>query len=97
LKSSDGKKYFTDCASTENILRIIQSIPSSKAEPFKQRLASLGNERIEEVNNPEMGIIRAKERAIEFRKRQGHDDKRISKRIQSLETRNTFTDLLKSR
>lgn len=97
LESNDGKKYFTDCANTENILRIIQSIPSPKAEPFKQRLSSLGNERIEEVNNPELGMIRSKERAIELRKRQWHDDKRITKRIQSLDTRNAFTDLLKNR
>ena len=95
LESNDGKKYLTDCANTEGILRIIQSIPSPKAEPFKQRLASLGNERIEEVNNPELGMIRSKERTIELRKRQGHDDKRIAKRIQSLDTRNAFTDLLK--
>lgn len=97
LESNDGKKYFTDCANTENILRIIQSIPSPKAEPFKQRLSSLGNERIEEVNNPELGMIKSKERAIELRKRQWHDDKRITKRIQSLDTRNAFTDLLKNR
>ena len=97
LKSNDGKKYFTDCANTENILRIIQSIPSHKAEPFKQWLSSLGNERIEDINNPELGIIRAKERALELRRRQGRDDKRIAKRIQSLDTRNAFTDLLKSK
>jgi len=97
LESNDGKKYFTDCANTENILRVIQSIPSTKAEPFKRWLATLGNERIDDMNNPELGMIRAKERAIELRRRQGHDDKRIAKRIQSLDTRNAFTDLLKSR
>ena len=50
----DGKKRPTDIANTETLLRIIQSIPSPKAEPFKQRLASLGNQRVEEVNDPEL-------------------------------------------
>lgn len=84
-----------NCTNTKWALRIIQSIPSPRAEPFKQRLATLGNERIEEMNNPEMGIIRAKERAIELRTRQWHDDKWITKRLQGLETRNSFTDLLR--
>ena len=52
LKSTDGKRYNTDCADTEGILRIIQSIPSPKAEPFKRWLAKVGSERIEEINNP---------------------------------------------
>ncbi len=90
-------RQLLNCCNTRCSLRIIQSIPSWRAEPFKKWLASLGNERIEEVNNPEIGIIRAKERAIELRKRQWHDDKWITKRIQSLETRNSFTDMLKNR
>lgn len=86
-----------NCMNTKWALRIMQSITSPKVEPFKQWLASLGNERIEEINNPEIWIIRAKERAIEMWKRQWHDDKWITKRIQSLDTRNAFTDLLKNR
>ena len=61
LESSDGKKYKTDCADTEGILRIIQSIPSKKAEPFKRWLAKVASERIEEIQNPELAMDRMKE------------------------------------
>ena len=61
LMSSDGKKYLTDCANTKNMFRIIQSIPSPKAEPFKQWLAQVGYERIEEIQNPELAQARMKE------------------------------------
>ena len=61
LESTDGKKYKTDCADTEGILRIIQSIPSKKAEPFKRWLAKVGSERIEEIQNPELAMDRMKE------------------------------------
>ena len=61
LESTDGKKYKTDCADTEGILRIIQSIPSPKAEPFKRWLAKVGSERIEEIQNPELAMDRMKE------------------------------------
>jgi prophage antirepressor-like protein len=61
LMSSDGKRYRTDVADTESILRLIQSIPSPKAEPFKLWLAKVGYERIEETENPELGIDRAME------------------------------------
>jgi DNA-damage-inducible protein D len=54
LKAADGKNYLTDCADTEAILRIVQSIPSPKAEPFKQRLAGVGSERVQEINDPEL-------------------------------------------
>ena len=57
LTAPDGKKRETDCANTENIFRIIQSIPSPKAEPFKQWLAKLGKERIDEIENPELGKV----------------------------------------
>lgn len=60
LTSSDGKKYETDCANTEGMFRIIQSIPSPKAEPFKLWLAKVGKERIDEIENPELGIERVK-------------------------------------
>ena len=61
LESSDGKKYATDCANTKNILRIIQSIPSKKAEPFKQWLAQVGKDRLDEIENPELAQKRMKE------------------------------------
>lgn len=68
-----------NCTNTKWALRILQSIPSPKAEPFKQWLALLWNERIDEINNPELGIQRAKARAIEIRKKQWHDNKKNSK------------------
>ena len=58
LKSADGKKYLTDCADVEGLLRIIQSIPSPKAEPFKRWLAKVGYERLEEIENPELASSR---------------------------------------
>lgn len=61
LQSSDGKFYLTDVANTEQILRLVQSIPSPKAEPFKQWLAKVGYERVEETEDPEMSIDRAME------------------------------------
>lgn len=61
LIATDGKKRLTDCADTEGILRIIQSIPSPKAEPFKRWLAKVGSERIEEINNPELAMDRMKQ------------------------------------
>ncbi len=61
LQSSDGKFYETDCANTESLFRIIQSIPSPKAEPFKQWLAKVGYERIQEIENPELAQERMKQ------------------------------------
>lgn len=61
LEASDGKKYKTDCANTKSMLRIIQSIPSPKAEPFKQWLAQVGYDRIQEIENPELAQERMKE------------------------------------
>jgi hypothetical protein len=61
LESSDGKKYATDCANTAGIFRIIQSIPSPKAEPFKLRLAQVGYERIQEIEDPELATQRTRE------------------------------------
>ena len=61
LKAADGKMRVTDCANTETLFRIIQSIPSPKAEPFKQWLAKVGYERIQEIENPELAAIRARE------------------------------------
>ncbi|WP_017442791.1 BRO family protein [Rickettsia gravesii] len=61
LTATDGKKYITDCANTESLLRIIQSIPSPKAEPFKQWFAKVGYERIQEISDPEKLIDRARD------------------------------------
>ncbi|MEI6640225.1 MAG: BRO family protein [Chlorobium sp.] len=61
MKSSDGKKYATDCANVEGLLRIIQSIPSPKAEPFKQWLAKVGYERIQDMADPARSVDRARE------------------------------------
>ncbi|MBU4116974.1 MAG: Bro-N domain-containing protein [Nanoarchaeota archaeon] len=61
LESSDRKKYLTDCANTKSIFRIIQSIPSKKAEPFKKWLAKVGYERVQEIENPELAQERMKE------------------------------------
>ncbi len=60
LESTDGKKYATDCADTEGIFRIIQSIPSPKAEPFKRWLAKVGYERVQEIENPELAVKRTR-------------------------------------
>jgi DNA-damage-inducible protein D len=88
LEASDGKKYTTDCANTEGIFRIIQSIPSPKAEPFKQWLAKVGKERLEEIENPELGIDRA--RALYAKK--GYPKEWISKRFKSIDIRHGLTD-----
>lgn len=61
LEASDGKKYTTDCANTKSMFRIIQSIPSPKAEPFKQWLAQVGYDRVQEIENPELAQERMKE------------------------------------
>lgn len=95
--ASDGKKYLGDAANTKLILRIIQSIPSPKAEPFKLWLASLGNQRVEESNDPELGIQRARARAIQVYKSRGMSDKEIKQRLQNIDIRHDYTDELKAR
>lgn len=86
--SPDGKKYNTDAADVESLLRIIQSIPSPKAEPFKLWLAKVGNERIQEIVDPERSINRARNNWKRF----GHSEKWIIQRMMGLETRNKLTD-----
>ncbi len=93
LESSDGKKYNTECANTEGMFRIIQSIPSPKAEPFKQWLAKVGYERIQEIENPEL----AAERARTYYRELGYSEDWISKRMQSVEIRGKLTDEWKER
>jgi DNA-damage-inducible protein D len=91
IESSDGKKYSTDCANTEGLLRIIQSIPSPKAEPFKQWLAKVGYERMQEISDPEQSLDRARENWQKL----GRSEKWIQQRMTGQETRNKLTDYWK--
>jgi len=93
LKSSDGKKYMTDCSDTEGILRIIQSIPSPKAEPFKLWLAKVGKERIDEINDPELAMNRMKE----LYEKKGYSKSWIEQRERGITTRHNLTDEWKER
>ncbi len=95
--ASDGKRYKSDAANTQSLLRLIQSIPSPKAEPFKLRLASLGNQKMEELNDPELGMQRARESAIKVYQSRGMSDKEITQRLQMIDTRHDYTDELKAR
>jgi len=88
LESSDGKKYLTDCTDTQGLLRIIQSIPSPKAEPFKQWLAQVGYERIEETEDPELSFDRAMETYLV----KGYSKAWINQRLKSIEVRKELTD-----
>ncbi|MFH0948328.1 MAG: Bro-N domain-containing protein [Elusimicrobiota bacterium] len=93
LESSDGKKYETDCANTEGLFRIIQSIPSPKAEPLKRWLAKVGYERIQEIEDPEL----ATKRTHAIYKAKGYSDSWIAKRMRGIEVRETLTDEWKKR
>ena len=88
LTAKDGKKRLTDVATMEELFRIIQSVPSKKAEPFKQWLAKVGAERIEETIDPELSI----NRAIESYRRRGYTEEWINRRIQSIRARKELTD-----
>lgn len=88
LPSSDGKKYLTDVADLQGIFRIIQSIPSKKAEPVKQWLAQLGEQRIDQMIDPELTF----QMAVEDYRRQGYSDKWINERMRSIEMRKELTD-----
>lgn len=88
MRSSDGKYYKTDVANTEQLLRIIQSIPSPKAEPFKLWLAEIGKERIEETLDPEMAI----DRALETYLKKGYSKEWIHQRLQTIQVRKELTD-----
>lgn len=94
---ADNKKYPWDAANTKTVLRIIQSIPSPNAEPLKQRLAQLGNEKVEEANDPELGMQRARDRAIAVYKSRWMNDKEIKQRLQTIDIRHDYTDELKAR
>jgi len=93
MKAPDGKMRLTDCANTEGILRIIQSIPSPKAEPFKRWLAKVGYERIEEIENPEL----AQERMKKLYEQKGYSQSWIDKRLRGIAIRQNLTDEWKER
>ena len=93
LEASDGKKYETDCVNTEGVFRIIQSIPSPKAEPFKRWLAKVGYERVQEIEDPEL----ATKRTRALYKAKGYPDSWIEKRMRGIEIRETLTDEWKKR
>lgn len=91
--AADGKMRSVDCANTQTLLRLVMSIPSPKAEPFKQWLAQVGHERMEEIENPETAIERAKD----IYKAKGYTDKWIDARLKSINIRKELTDEWKGR
>ena len=88
MQASDGKMRLTDVADIEQLFRLIQSIPSPKAEPFKMWLAEIGRERLEEIDDPEQGI----DRMMEYYHRKGYSDNWINQRLKSIEVRRELTD-----
>ena len=93
MQATDGKFYLTDAADTETLLRLIQSIPSPKAEPFKLWLAKVGYERIEETEDPELAM----ERAMKTYLKKGYSKEWINQRLKSIEVRKELTDEWKDR
>ncbi|MDZ4244559.1 MAG: Bro-N domain-containing protein [Candidatus Gracilibacteria bacterium] len=93
LESADGKKYSTDCVNTKNAFRLIQSIPSPKAEPFKMWLAEVGKERLDEIENPEL----AQERIKKLYEKKGYPKDWIDKRLRGIAIRQDLTDEWKDR
>ena len=88
LEASDGKKYKTDVADTQQLFRLIQSIPSPKAEPFKQWMAGVASQRIDQMQDPELNF----DQAYEDYRRLGYSDKWITQRLKSIEVRKELTD-----
>ena len=93
LQASDGKFYNTDVLSTKQLLRLVQSIPSPKAEPFKMWLAEVGNDRLNEIADPEKAILRG----AEFYRAKGYTEGWINQRLQTIEMRKELTDEWKER
>lgn len=93
LLATDGKKYLTDVATTEQLFRLIQSIPSPKAEPFKLWMAQIAKERLDQLQDPELSI----EQAMVDYKRLGYSDNWINQRLKSIEIRKELTDEWKSK
>lgn len=88
LEAEDGKMRFTDVADTEQLFRLIQSVPSPKAEPFKMWLAKTGRERIDQIEDPEIGI----DRLMETYLKKGYSKEWINQRLKSIEVRKELTD-----
>ncbi len=88
MKAADGKMYLTDVADAEQLLRLIQSIPSSKAEPFKKWLARVGRERMDELEDPEIAI----NRALETYLKKGYSESWVNQRLKSIEVRKALTN-----
>jgi DNA-damage-inducible protein D len=93
MLSADGKNYKTDAANTKTMLRLIMSIPSPKAEPFKLWLAEVGSDRIKEIENPELAVDRVKE----IYKAKGYPDEWVARRLQTIDIRKQLTDEWKNR
>jgi hypothetical protein len=93
LSAPDGKLRETDCANTEGIFRIIQSIPSPKAEPFKRWLAKTGYERVQEIDNPELAVSRMRT----LYRLKGYSDEWIETRVRGVKVKKTLTDEWKAR
>ena len=93
LQSSDGKYYNTDVLDTKGVLRLVQSIPSKKAEPFKMWLAQVGSDRLDEIADPEKAIIRS----ADFYRAKGYTEGWINQRLQTIEMRKELTDEWKER
>jgi hypothetical protein len=93
MEAEDGKMRMTDVADTEQLFRLIQSIPSPKAEPFKLWLAQVANERLDEMQDPELSIDRALEQYLKL----GYSESRINQRLKSIEIRKELTDEWKNR
>ena len=93
LQAADGKKYLTDVADTKQLLRLVQSVPSKKAEPFKMWLAQVGSERLDEIADPEKAILRG----ADYYRAKGYSDAWINQRLQAIEMRKELTDEWKAR
>lgn len=93
MRAADGKMRVTDCLDTKGVLRLVQSIPSPKAEPFKMWLAQVGSERLDEIADPEKAILRG----AEFYRAKGYTEGWINQRLQTIEMRKELTDEWKAR
>jgi hypothetical protein len=96
MKAQDGKSYMTDVMNREQLLRLVQSIPSPKVEPLKLWLAQVGAERLEETEDPELGLFRSMERTIQDYQGAGKSDSWIEARIKGIVTRKEFVEALKN-
>lgn len=93
MQSSDGKYYKTDCLDTKGVLRLVQSIPSPQAEPFKMWLAQVGSERLDEIADPEKAMLRS----VELYRKKGYSEEWINQRMLAIKTRKGLTDEWKER